>query len=73
MPKNRETGLKANIPQIPREIAVIRVIGSAVGFALKSGRKPDVRNLPVWFDERGKETMRCYVAPAIFPRLNLNS
>lgn len=44
-------------------MAVIRVIGSAVGLALKLIRKPDVRNLPVRFDERGKETMRCYVTP----------
>ena len=40
--------------------------------ALKSVRKPYMRNPPVWLDERGKETVRFYTAPSSFPRLNLN-
>ncbi len=47
--------------------------GSATAQILKPVRKPDVRNPFVWFDARGGETLRCYMASAIFPRLNSNA
>ena len=62
-----------NLGEQAHIVGDIRAIGSAVGLALKLVRKPVVRDPPVWFDERGKEMVRCNMAPAIVPQLNLNA
>jgi hypothetical protein len=43
------------------------------GPSFEASQKVGHKKSALWFDELGGEMVRCYMAAAIFPRLNLNA